>query len=130
MSKVRVLATAVLLAVVSGLVVVAQEGPAVLYVVTVDTHGKTAEYVKAMAPLMERTRAMSPGAQTSVYEAVFAGEDAGKVYVALRFPSMAALADFNAKTETDSEFVSRLAAVEATGRTILSRRVLFDRTPR
>ncbi len=132
MSKTRVLSTVLfLLAVmVSGSVVAAQDGPPVLYVVTVDTHGKTAEYVKAMAPLMERTKVMSPGSEITIYEATFAGEDAGKVYVAIRFPNMAALADFNAKSETDSEFGRRLAAVAATGRTILARSVLTDRTPR
>lgn len=131
MSKIRVLATGSFLLAFAFLAmgVRAQDGPPVLHVVTVDTHGKTAAYVKAIAPLIKRTKELSPGSEVTVYEALYSGEDAGKVYVALAFPNMAALASFQTRSEADEEFAKHLAALEATGRTILGRSVLVNRTP-
>ncbi len=106
----------------------AQEGPPVVRVVTVDTHGNTAEYIKLVKPVLERVKELSPEAEYRIYEGLFAGESTRRVYVAISYPTLIRLAASNAKVEADAEYQRRVAALAATQRTIVSDSILIDRT--
>ncbi|HSR68300.1 MAG TPA: hypothetical protein VLU25_10190 [Acidobacteriota bacterium] len=102
---------------------------AVLEVVAVDTHGKTAEYIASLEPLLKRLKEVAPKTETKIYEADLSGEFTGTVYVTIRYPNMEYMAQNRAKAFSDPQFTEALQAVAATGRTIISRSLLVDRTP-
>ncbi len=130
MARTRIPWTAVLLAtlLLAGSVGWAQDGPGVIQVVAIDTHGKTPEYIAALKPLLERIQVLGPETKYKIYEATFAGERTGTVYVTVEFPSLAYMATTNTKTGADEEYARLLAAVAATGRTLRSNSILQDRT--
>lgn len=106
----------------------AQDVP-VVSVIRVDVHGKPSDYLKALKPVLERGRELNPDANTRVSEAIQAGEDTGAILIATRHSSMMALAERQGLGSGDAELSKRMEALEATGRTVISRSLLADRTP-
>ena len=65
----------------------ADEGKAITQVVTIDTHGNTQAYLKALKPVLARNKELAPKANFRVYKAGFAGTDAGLLHVVIEYPS-------------------------------------------
>lgn len=95
-------------------------------VTTIDPHENTAEYLKALKPLMARLQALNPDAEAEVLMGTFAGSSSGLIYVVVSSETIAGVGEITEKTNNDAEFQRLLAAVAATGRTIVSRSLLSE----
>lgn len=120
------LCLAVLLAATQGLY--AADTP-VVNLIQVEVDGSPAQYLAKLKPVMERAMELDPKASWNVSEAVQAGEKTGRIVVAIRYPSMKAMAEKQDIDRDDAELVSGIQALQATGRKVVSRSLLFDRTP-
>ncbi|GJL66961.1 MAG: hypothetical protein NPIRA05_19320 [Nitrospirales bacterium] len=95
-------------------------------VTTIDPHENTAAYLKALKPLMARLQALNPDAEAEVLMGTFAGTSSGLIYVVVSSETIAGVGAITEKTNNDAEFQRLLAAVAATGRTIVSRSLLSE----
>ncbi len=106
-----------------------EDSGAVMQVVTIDTHGNTADYLASVKAVLERIEELAPESNSRVWEATFSGDTTGTVYVVIEYPSMAAFAAAAEKTLADEAFTKGVAALAATGRTLESNSVLREITP-
>lgn len=106
------------------------DGPTAVQVFTVDTHGNTDAYIAALKPLIDILEELSPEAAFDVFEATFAGEQTGTIYVVIRYPDMVYLAESNERSNNSETWVTAFRKLAATGRTLRRSEILEDRTPR
>ena len=78
-----------------------------------------AAYLQALETSKEILKKLGITSQIRVWQATFAGPQAGSIVVAIEYPNMAALADADAKTRTDKDYVAWLKNLEKI-RTIVS----------
>ena len=105
------------------------EGPStVAEVTTVELGGTLQDYIKALEPLFARAKEIGGKSEIRVLQATLAGEHTGRVFVVVRRPSLEDWARGNNVT-ADQQFQKHLADVAATGRVVISRALLVDRTP-
>lgn len=65
-----------------------------------------------------------------VWQATSAGTGTGAIAITTAYPSLAALEEAQTKTDADPESQKLLREIEATGRRIVARLIVRDRTPR
>jgi hypothetical protein len=90
----------------------------VLRVVIIKTDN-VAAYVEALAKGVEIMKKLGIPAQTRVWQATFAGPNAGSIAVGIEYPSIAAFADADAKTHADKDYLAWLKGLDKI-RTIVS----------
>jgi ABC-type sugar transport system substrate-binding protein len=78
-----------------------------------------AAYVQALESNKEILKKLGLPAQTRVWQATFAGPQAGTIVVVIEYPNLAALADADAKTRADKDYQAWLKSAEKI-RTIVS----------
>jgi len=78
-----------------------------------------AAYVEALAKGVEIMKKLGIPAQTRVWQATFAGPNAGSIAVGIEYPSIATFADADAKTHADKEYMAWLKGLDKI-RTIVS----------
>jgi hypothetical protein len=83
----------------------------VLRVVTVKTDDPAA-YAQELEKGRQIMKSIGIQAQTRVWQARFAGPEAGAVVVSIEYPSMAAFADAVAKTNASSEYQAWLKGLD------------------
>lgn len=97
-------------------------------IITVEIEEDLQDYIASLEPLLARAKEIGGRTEIRIYQAMFAGENAGRVYVVVRHPSLEEWAKGN-KVQSDEQYRIHLAAVAATGREIVSRSLVIDRTP-
>lgn len=102
---------------------------AVYEVHTIDTHGKNAAYVEASKKIHERWLKVSKKGTVRIYEAMFAGENAGLITIAVGYPSMAYMEEGEDRISSDEELVRLFAERDKIGATIVSVVLVTDVTP-
>ena len=90
----------------------------VIRVVIVKTDNPTA-YAQAIESGKEIMKKLGLSTNIHVYQASFAGPEAGSVAVSIEYPSLAALADADAKTRADKDYQAWIKGLEKL-RTIVS----------
>jgi hypothetical protein len=90
----------------------------VLRVVVIKTDN-VAAYLQGLEQGKEIMKKIGITQQIRVWQATFAGPNAGSIAVAIEYPSMAALADADAKTHADKDYQAWLKSMEKI-RTIVS----------
>jgi hypothetical protein len=83
----------------------------VLRVVTVKTD-EPAAYAQELEKGKQIMKSLGIQAQTRVWQARFAGPEAGTIVVSIEYPSMAAFADAVAKSNASSEYQSWLKGLD------------------
>ena len=95
----------------------------------IDTHGNNEAYVEGSKKIHERYYEIFSDGDLSVYEATFTGESAGRIYILVGFPSMAAMEKEEEKVANDAELTRLFAERDKIGATIVSRTLGRDVTP-
>jgi hypothetical protein len=83
----------------------------VLRVVVVKTDDPAA-YAQELEKGKQVMKGLGVQAQTRVWQARFAGPDAGMVVATIEFPNMAAFADAQAKTNASSDYQTRIKGLD------------------
>ena len=96
---------------------------------SIDTHGNNDAYVEGSKKIHERYYKVVSSGDLSVYEAMFAGEGTGTVYIIVGFPSMTDMERREEKVANDAELTRLFAERDKIGATIVSRGLLRDVTP-
>jgi hypothetical protein len=107
----------------------ADSKPRVMEWFTVDTKGKTAEYLKAIEPVIRRSYEVAPGAEIRIYQAEFAGESVGTLYVAREYKDMETMARQQARLQLDTQYQEGVKSLAAMGRVLVSRSLLVEQKP-
>jgi hypothetical protein len=94
----------------------AQKGVTRVVIVKTDN---PAAYAQAITSGQEIMKKLGISATTHVYVAQFAGPEAGTVVATIEYPSLAALADADAKTRADKDYQAWIKSLEKI-RTIVS----------
>lgn len=97
----------VLISSAAPMMVNAADTPHVQVVYTINTHNNTQAYLEVIKPIIARLNKISPKTMVRVYEAQFAGSEAGKVYVVVEQPSMTYMDEIRDKVDNDAE-ITRL----------------------
>ena len=107
----------------------AEQRPTVMQVIGVKVTGDQDAYLEKVKKGQQIAKRLGvPGFR--MWRATIAGEDTGTIYLALEYPSMAALADAQAKTAADPEWQTFLKDMNKSGlRTITSSSLLQEFTP-
>jgi len=98
-------------------------------VYTIDTNGNTAAFLEATRKIDARFMALNKQSDVRVYEAAFAGEAAGLVYVVVSFPDLASVDRANQEIADDAELGRLFAEREKIGATVVSTNLSTDVTP-
>ena len=107
----------------------AADGPAVLQVVSVRVTGDRQVYLGKIKTLQGISKRLGL-APARVWRATLAGENTDVIYIATEYPSLAAMADGQAKLSADADWSKLLSDIEASGvRTVISRSLMVDDTP-
>ena len=102
---------------------------AVYEVYTIDTHNKNAAFVEASKKIHERWFKVSKEGTVRVYEAMFAGENAGLLTIAVGYPSLAYMEADGDRIEADEELVRLFNERDKIGATVVSVALVTDVTP-
>ena len=107
----------------------AADPPKVLQVISVRVKGDRQAYLNQIKTLQGITKRLALP-QARVWRATLAGENTDVIYVATEYPSLAAMADAQAKMNADAESTKLLRDIDASGiRTVLDRSLMVDETP-
>lgn len=104
-----------------------ETGVAVVY--AVNTHGKTADWLKGVKPIMARLKVLNPQQNVHVYESQFAGSGSGTIIIVAEHSSMAYMEKMRLKNQGDPELAKLFAAMAGIGATFESSSLLLDRAP-
>lgn len=85
--------------------------PTVVRVVVVETDNLSA-YLKELERGKAMLKRLGSPAEIRVFQARFAGPDAGAVVVTVEFPSLAALVESDAKVEADAEYTAWIKGLD------------------
>ena len=102
---------------------------AVYEVHTIDTHGNNDAFVEASKKIHERWLKVSKEGTVRIYEAMFAGENAGLITIAVGYPSMAYMEGNGDRVASDEELVRLFAERDKIGATVVSVVLVTDVTP-
>lgn len=102
---------------------------AVYEVHTIDTHGNNDAFVEASKKIHERWLKVSTEGTVRLYEAMFAGENAGLITIAVGYPSMAYMEGNGDRVASDEELVRLFTEREKIGATVVSVSLVTDVTP-
>jgi hypothetical protein len=97
--------------------------------IIVRTSGDPAAYFALLAKLAAASKRLG-NSVARVWQATSAGTGTGAILITSAAPSMAAIEENQAKSEADAEFQQILRDIEATGREVVARVIVRDRTPR
>ena len=101
----------------------------IVIIYEIDTHGNNDAYVEGSKKIHERYYEIFSDGDLSVYEAMFTGESAGRIYILGGFPSMTAMEKREEKVANDAELTRLFAERDKIGATIVSRTLGRDVTP-
>jgi hypothetical protein len=102
---------------------------AVYEVHTIDTHGKNDAFVEASKKIHERWLKVSKEGTVRLYQAMFAGENAGLITIAVGYPSMAYMEENGDRVASDEELVRLFTERDKIGAAVVSVGLVFDVTP-
>ncbi|MFT4025655.1 MAG: hypothetical protein QM676_02465 [Novosphingobium sp.] len=102
----------------------------IMQIMQIDTHGRNAEYLQLVQRAIARQNAVSPGIDTHIYQASFAGAETGRLLIVLRYPSMTFLVAAQKRLGADAEWnrLTNEVAVQ-TQRSLLGNSLFVDVTP-
>lgn len=105
---------------------VAARAEPVMEVVTIDAGDHSGEYLDRLGTTLDLLTAAAPGSSARVWTAQYSGNTTGLIYVAIEYPSLSAFAAAQESIADNEEFQASVAALEETGRIIVSRSLLND----
>jgi hypothetical protein len=97
--------------------------------IVVRVDGNPSAYL-ALLPKLTANWARLGVAVPRVWQATSAGTGTGAILITTAYPSMAVMEESQAKTDADPESQQLLREIEATGRRVVARLIVRDRTPR
>lgn len=109
--------------------VTAQSDTAVAAVLSFDIQGNVEEFLEALKPGIARINEIQPKSKITVYQAEFAGSDAGTILVVVDHPSMAYMEEMRPKVASDEELAKLWPTLEKFGITLKSRGLYLNRAP-
>ena len=98
-------------------------------VYSIDTHGKNDAYVEGSKKLHAAIYKKIPDISVRVWEATFAGESTGMIYIVVGYQSMADMERIGAQIEGDEQIQNLFAERDRVGATIISTGLSTDITP-
>jgi len=101
----------------------------VTQILEVRVDGDPAEYLSVVRQLDAMSREVTPGVKIRVWRALLAGEDAGKLVIAIEHPSLEAYAAHRTKLQAHKGWASLLQKARKTGRRRVSNSLLSEVTP-
>jgi hypothetical protein len=94
-----------------------------------DIKGNVEGYLEAMKPIIARFNGILPESKITVYQAEFAGSDAGTILVVIAHPSMAYMEKMRPKLASDEELTKLWPTLEKFDATVKSRGLYLNRAP-
>ena len=101
----------------------------VTQVLEVRVDGDPASYLSVVRQLDAMSREVTPGVKIRVWRALLAGEDAGKLIIAIEHPSLEAYAAHRTKLQAHEGWASLLQKARKTGRRRVSNSLLAEVSP-
>ena len=95
----------------------------------IDTHGKNDAFVEGSKKLHEVVYKKIPDISVRIWEATLAGENTGRIYIIVGYPSMADMERIGDKIENDKEIQNLFAERDKIGATVISCSLSTDVTP-
>ena len=107
----------------------AQEGPAVVQVIQVDTGGNMAKFMELSAKIGAVNEKYGSTGERRILQSTLAGPNTGTVFVVIEYPSFVSMAESVSKVNASPEFAQLVAEAQAAGLSIVSNSVSVDINP-
>ncbi len=107
----------------------AQEGPAVLQVIQVDTGGNMAKFLEVAGKFEALSQKLGSTGERRILQSTLAGPNTGTIFVVIEYPNFVSMAESVSKINASPEFAQLGAEAQAAGLRIVSNSVSVDITP-
>ena len=107
----------------------AQEGPAVVQVIQIDTGGNLAKFLELTGRLDAISEKYGSTGERRILQSTLAGPNTGSVFVVIEYPNFVSMAESVSKSSASPEWAQFVADFQAAGMRVVSNSVSVDITP-
>ena len=108
---------------------IAQEAPAVVQVVQIDTGGSIAKFLELSAQVDAINEKYGGTGERRILQSTLAGPNTGSVFVVIEYPNLVSMAESVSRSSASPEWAKFVADFQAAGMRVLSNSVSVDITP-
>ena len=107
----------------------AQEGPAVVQVIQIDTGGNLAKFLELTGRLDAISEKYGSTGERRILQSTLAGPNTGSVFVVIEYPNFVSMAESVSKINASPEWAQFVADFQAAGMRVVSNSVSVDISP-
>ena len=107
----------------------AQEGPKVINIVTIDVGGNMEKFLELTGRIGDLSDKAGSTGQRRIWQATLAGPNTNTVVVAIEYPSLVSMAESTAKVNATPEWGQLMAEAQAAGLRVVSNGVSVEISP-